>query len=105
MQTHRTITLPEAGEKPEGLLNDTSRSVVYIQSSGGNIPWITRPILNKGLDYIEDIMKFIEINKFERLLVDGTGTTEVDKQTAIESAKGKIDGIVEKIDVKEMMLV
>ena len=50
-------------------------------------------------------MKFIEINKFERLLVDGTGTTEVDKQTAIESAKGKIDGIVEKIDVKEMMLV
>ncbi len=105
VQTHRTITFPEEGEKPKGLLNDKSRTVVYIQSSGGNIPWITRPILNKGLDYIEDIMKFIGINKFERLLVDGTGTTEVDKQTAIENAKSKIDEIIEKIDVKEMMLV
>lgn len=64
-----------------------------------------RPIFNKGLDYIEDIMKFIGINQFERLLVDGTGTTEEDKKTAIEKAKEKIDGIIEKIDVKERMLV
>lgn len=105
VQTNRTITFPEKGEKPEGLLNDKSRTVVYIQSSGGNIAWMMRPILNKGLDYIEDIMKFIGINKFERLLVDGTGTTEEDRITAIEKAKEKIDGIIEKIDVKESMLV
>ncbi len=105
VQVHRTITFPEKGEKPEGLLNDKSRAVVYIQSSGGNIPWMMRPILDKGLNYIEDIMKFIGINKFERLLVDGTGTTEVDKNTAIEKAKEKIDGIIEKIDVRETMLV
>ena len=105
VQTHKTITFPEKGEKPEGLLNDKSRTVVYIQSSGGNIPWMTRPILNRGLNYVEDIMKFIGINKFERLLVDGTGTTEEDKRTAIENAKEKIDGIIEKIDVKEKILV
>lgn len=105
IQTDKTITFPEKGEKPKGLLNDKSRAVVYIQSSGGKIPWMTRPILNKGVDYIEDIMKFIGINKFERLLVDGTGTTEEEKRTAIEQAKEKIDEMIEKIDVKVSMLV
>jgi FMN-dependent NADH-azoreductase len=66
---------------------------------------MVRPIINKGLDYIEDIMKFIGIKNFDKLLVDGTGTTEEDKATAIENAKSKIDGIIEKIDVKEVMLV
>jgi FMN-dependent NADH-azoreductase len=105
VQSHKTITFPENGGKPEGLLGDKSRTVVYIQSSGGNIPWMVRPIINKGLDYIEDIMKFIGIKNFDKLLVDGTGTTEEDKATAIENAKSKIDGIIEKIDVKEVMLV
>jgi FMN-dependent NADH-azoreductase len=105
VQTHRTITFPEKGEKPQRLLNDKPRKVVYIQSSGGNIPWVTRPILNKGLDYVEDIMKFISINEFERLLVDGTGNTEEEKRTAIEKAKEKMDGIIEKLDVKVSMLV
>jgi FMN-dependent NADH-azoreductase len=105
VQAHKTITFPEKGEKPEGLLNDKSRTVVYIQSSGGNIAWMMRPILDKGLDYVEDIMKFMGIRQFERLLVDGTGTTEVDTRTAIEKAKEKIDGIIEKMDVKEIMLV
>ena len=104
VQAHKTITFPNKGEKPEGLLNDKPRTVVYIQSSGGNIPWMMRPMFNKGLDYIEDIMKFMGISKFERLLVDGTGTTEQEKQAAIESAKEKIDSIIEKIDVKEPVL-
>lgn len=105
VQTNRTITFPEKGQKPQGLLNDKTRKVVYIQSSGGNIPWVTRPILNKGLDYVEDIMKFIGINEFERLLVDGTGNTEEEKRTAIEKAKEKIDGIIDKLDRKVSMLV
>lgn len=104
VQADKTITFPEKGEKPEGLLNDKPRSVVYIQSSGGNIPWITRPIFNKGLDYIEDIMKFMGISKFERLLVDSTGTTEQERKDAIEGAKEKIDTIIEKIDIREVVL-
>lgn len=75
VQAHKTITFPEKGEKPEGLQKDKPRTVVYVQSSGGNIAWMMRPMFNKGLDYIEDIMKFMGISKFERLLVDGTGTT------------------------------
>ena len=105
VQSGKTITFPEGGGKPEGLLNDKSRTVVYIQSSGANIPWMMRPIFDRGLDYFEDIMKSLGISKFERLLVDGTGTTEEERVTAIEKAKEKIDGIIEKMDVKEAMLV
>mgnify|MGYP002538561798 CR=1 FL=1 len=64
------------GKKIEPLLNDKPRTMVYIQSSGGNVPWMLRPILNKGLNYVEDIIKFMGIKKFEELLVDDTGFTE-----------------------------
>jgi FMN-dependent NADH-azoreductase len=105
VQKDKTITFPEKGEKPEGLLKDRPRTVVYIQSSGGNIPWIMRPMFNKGLDYIEDIMNFMGISKFERLLVAGTGVTEEERTAAIEEAKDKIDGIIEKMDIKETVLM
>lgn len=105
VQSNRTITFPEDGGKPQGLLNDKPRTVIYIQSSGASIPLIIRPILNKGLDYIEDIMKSMGISNFEKLLVDGTGTTEIERLEAIEKAKGKIDGIINKIEVKELVSV
>lgn len=101
VQANRTITFSEKGGKPQGLLNDKPRTVVYIQSSGGDIPLLVRPILNKGLDYIEDIMKFIGIASFEKLLVDGTGTTEEERMNAIKKANGKIDSIIDKIEIRE----
>lgn len=105
VQAHKTITFPEKGEKPEGLLKDKPRTVVYIQSSGGNIPWMMRPMFNKGLDYIEDIMKFMGISKFQRLLVDGTGTTEEERTAAIKKAEDKIDEIIKNMDIKEAVLM
>ena len=74
MQDQKTIKFE--GKKIEPLLNDKPRTMVYIQSSGGNVPWMLRPILNKGLNYVEDIIKFMGIKKFEELLVDDTGFTE-----------------------------
>ena len=97
VQENRTISFPDPGKKPKGLLNDRPRTVVYIQSSGANITWVMRPLLNKGLDYVEDIMKSLGISNFERLLVDGTGTTEDEKFAAIEKAKESIDSLIEKI--------
>lgn len=95
IQAEKTITF--INNKPEGLLNDRPRTFIYVQSSGGNIPWIIKPILNKGLNYVEVIMKFIGISKFHELLVDGTGTTETEKSEAIEKAKSKIDTIINEM--------
>ncbi len=95
IQAEKTITFQQ--KKPEGLLHDRPRTFLYVQSSGADIPWIMKPIFNKGLNYVEDIMKFIGISNFEELLVDGTGTTETEKAGAIEKAKGRINAILEQI--------
>ncbi len=92
VQDGKTIKFVE--NKPQGTLNDIDRSMVYIQASGGHIPWMLKPIMNKGLNYIESIMKFIGIKKFDELLVDGTGTTEEEKQSAIETAEREIEDII-----------
>lgn len=105
IQVSKTITFPNNSEKPKGLLNDKQRTAVYIQSSGGNIPFAMRPILNKGLNYIEDIMKFMGVKVFDRLLVDGTGTTEEERTIAIDKANEKIDSIIDKIDIKQTVLM
>lgn len=81
----------------EGLLNDKQRGMIYIQSSGGSIPWYLRIVMNKGLNYVHDIMKFIGIKRFEELLVDGTGTTEEEKVDAIQNAMAKIDDVLEEV--------
>ncbi len=104
VQENRTISFPEEGKKPKGLLDDKARAVVYIQSSGADINILMRPFLNKGLDYFEDIMKAIGISNFEKLLVDGTGTTKEEGINAIEKGKEKIDSIIEKINQVEVLV-
>lgn len=91
----KTISITK--DKVEGLLNDKTRGMVYIQSSGGKIPWILKMVMNKGLNYVEDIMKVAGIKRFEELLVDGTGFTESEKKEAIEKALDKIDGVIEEV--------
>lgn len=81
----------------EGLLNDKQRGMIYIQSSGGSIPWYLKMVMNKGLNYVHDIMKFTGIKRFEELLVDGTGTTEEEKVDAIQKAMSKIDAVLEEV--------
>ncbi|WP_235070277.1 FMN-dependent NADH-azoreductase [Turicibacter sp. TJ11] len=98
VQVGRTITFDGLLSMPKGLLNDKPRTVVYVQSSGANVMWMMNPILNKGLRYIEDIMKFMGIKKFEELLADGTGETEEERQKAIEQAKKKIPSIVKHLE-------
>lgn len=92
IQDKKTISFEN--KKPKGLLNDLDRSLVYIQSSGGKIPVYVRPILNKGVNYIKFIAKFIGIKKVKELLVDSTGTTEEERKAAIEKANNEIDNIL-----------
>ncbi|WP_296645430.1 FMN-dependent NADH-azoreductase [Romboutsia sp. 13368] len=95
MQDQKTIKFE--GKKIEPLLNDKPRTMVYIQSSGANVPWVLRPILNKGLNYVEDVIKFMGIKKFEELLVDGTGFTKKEQQEAINKAIDKIDDVIDSM--------
>ncbi|AQR95044.1 FMN-dependent NADH-azoreductase 2 [Clostridium saccharoperbutylacetonicum] len=40
----------------EGLLNDKQRGMIYVQSSGSPIPWYLKLVMNKGLNYVHDIV-------------------------------------------------
>lgn len=91
----KTIDLGD--NKLNGLLDDKVRGMVYIQSSGANINWMLKKVMNKGLNYVEDIMKMIGIKRFEELLVDGTGYTKEEKIDAIEKASKKIDGVINDV--------
>ena len=83
VQEEKTISF-EKGKKPKGLLDDKERAVVYIQSSGGNIPWILDPIMDKGENYVAQIMKAMGIKNVQELKVDATGTTEEERENAIK---------------------
>lgn len=92
-------TIEFKNNKPKGLLDDKKRVLVYIESSGGNIPWVLDPIMDKGENYISSIMKTIGIAKVEELKVDGTGMTEDEKIEAIKKAELKINHIVGAINI------
>lgn len=92
----KTIRIKK-GEKPDGLLNDKKRGFVYIQSSGADLNMITEMIMDKGLHYIKSIMKSLGIKNCEELLVDGTGSTEEEKNKAIKKAEDNIDSVINKV--------
>lgn len=91
----KTISITE--NRIDGLLDDKPRGMVYIQSSGGNIPWMLRVVMNKGLNYVLDIMGTMGIKRVEELLVDGTGFTEEEKNEAIRNAIAKIDNVIDEV--------
>ena len=95
IQDKKTITLET--KKPKGLLNDFDRSLVYIQSSGGKIPTIAKPVMNKGVNHIKSIAKVMGIKKVSQILVDGTGTTEEERTLSIEKASKQIDNVISSL--------
>ncbi len=95
IQTGKTIAFED--DKPHGLLGSHARLFIYVQASGAQIPWILRPALNKGLNYVHDVMRFIGISRFEELLVDGTGNTDEERKEAVERGLKKIDDIIQSI--------
>lgn len=84
-------------DEVKGLLDDKKRNMVYIQSSGGVYPKIFSGKFNHGVDYFHDIFKFLGIDKFEKLLVEGVDTEDVGKEEAINSAYEEIDDIIDKL--------
>lgn len=93
VQVGKTMELLD--ERIKGTLDDRDRKMIYVQSSGGEVPWILRGRLSQGVEYFEDIMKFLGIKKFKELLVDGTGFDKYTKMDAEHKAMKKIDTIIE----------
>lgn len=95
VQLDKTMSITE--NKVKGLLDDKVRKMVYVQSSGGAVPWLLRGKISQGVEYVEDIMKFLGIKTFKELLVDGTGDERDSKIDAEYKAISKIDSLVDDL--------
>ena len=61
------------------------------------MPWLLRGKISQGVEYVEDIMKFLGIKTFKELLVDGTGDERDSKIDAEYKAISKIDSLVDDL--------
>lgn len=81
----------------KGLLNDKDRTMVYIQSSGGDYPNLMQSMFNPGISYIESIFKFLGISNFKKILVEGTEMNDIGKEKAIQKGLDDVQNLVKKI--------
>lgn len=90
----KLIRIDIARNKVEGLLDDKTRKMLYIQSSGADIPLLLSAKMNHGVHYLKDLFKFLGIKKFDSLLVEGINDPDIGKEKAIEHAKEDIADIL-----------
>ena len=84
-------------EDIHGLLDDKERNMVYIQSSGGVYPKIFNGKFNHGVEYVEDIFKFLGINKFKKILVEGVDMPSVGREAVLANAFADVDAVVDAL--------
>ncbi|GAA0740110.1 FMN-dependent NADH-azoreductase [Clostridium oceanicum] len=95
-------TIKVEPENVEGLLGDKERQMIYIQSSGGVYPKIMDWKLNHGVNYFHDSFKFLGVEKFEKILVEGVDMPSVGKEKAMEKAYEDIDKVIDKLSKKPL---
>lgn len=84
-------------EEVTGLLNDKDRNMIYIQSSGGKYPKVLFGKFNHGIEYFEDMFKFLGIKKYEKILVEGVDMPDIGREKAIAKACLDIENVIEKL--------
>lgn len=95
IQNGKVINVDTANKKVEGLLDNKIRKMVYIQSSGGDIPLLLSRKVNHGLTYLHDIFKFLGIKKFDKILVEGVDMKSIGREQAIQNAIEDIDDMID----------
>lgn len=84
-------------EEVTGLLKDKKKDMVYIQSSGGVYPKLLGSKVNHGVYYVKDIFKFLGINKFEKILVEGIDMPDIGKDVAMKKAFEDVEDVIDKL--------
>jgi FMN-dependent NADH-azoreductase len=86
-----------SSDKVTRILNDKIRGMAYIQSSIGFWQMFIARYSNPEIDYCNDFFKFLGINKFEKMLVQGIDMHSVDKDAVIRKFNKDIDNIIHKL--------
>lgn len=91
------LLFENGSHKPKPLLNDKKRSMVYLQTSGGDFPFWMEYKINYGVDYCHDLFKGLGMEKFEKILVEGTIQYKDNKDKYMNKAYKDIDKVIEQL--------
>jgi FMN-dependent NADH-azoreductase len=94
---NKFLVFEHGNNKPKPLLNDKKRSMVYIQTSGGDFPFWMEYKINYGVDYCHDLFKGLGMEKFEKVLVEGTIQYKDEKDKYMHKAYKDIEKIIEQL--------
>lgn len=94
---NKLLAFPKDKGKPTGLLDDKERSMIYLQTSGGDYPFYLEYKINYGVDYCHDLFKGLGIKKFEKILVEGTIQYKDNKEKFMDKAHKDIDKAIRNI--------
>lgn len=84
--------------KPTPLLNDKKRTMIYLQTSGGDYPFWMEHKINYAIDYCHDLFKGLGIKYFDKVLVEGTIQYKENPDKYLNKAYKDIDTIIKKIE-------
>jgi FMN-dependent NADH-azoreductase len=93
----RVIDFKGEEKKPEGLLADKERTMIYLQTSGGDFPFFLEGKMNHGVKYCKDLFTGLGIKHFEKILVEGVIQKEDEREKYLEKAHKQIDHLIENL--------
>lgn len=102
IQNNKTIRVSQ--DEVKGLMDDKERKMLYIQSSGGKYPKLISWKVEHGVNYLHDTFKFLGIDKFEKILVEGVDMSSVERDKLLQKAFQDVENMVDKMAVKELAM-
>lgn len=92
----KVINFKDEKKRPEPLLNDKERLMIYLQTSGGDFPFFLESKMNHGASYCKDLFKGLGVAHFEKVLVEGVVQYEESPEKYMDKAFEQIGSLIER---------
>lgn len=94
----KVIAFGDEKEKPKGLLSDKTRTMIYLQTSGGDFPFFIEFKVNHGVQYCKDLFKGLGVKHFEKILVEGVVQYEAEQEKYLKKAYDQINELIARLE-------
>lgn len=93
----RVLYFKGKDKKPQPLLSDKKRAMIYLETSGGDFPMLLEGMMHHGAKYCKHLFKGIGVSQFEHIYIEGTIQYEDNKDKYMNKAYKDIFETVEKL--------
>lgn len=95
----KVIAFGDEKKKPKGLLGDKERTMIYLQTAGGDFPFFLETKVNYGVEYCKDLFKGLGIKTFKKVLIEGVVQYEDEKERYLDEAYFKINKVIDTLNI------